>query len=41
MAPTQPNSPEAKTALLRIRQGLWLTNESAVKSLNEGFEETS
>jgi len=32
--------PEAKAALLRIRQELRLVNESAVKSLDEGFEET-
>ncbi len=31
---------EAKAALLRIRQELRLVNESAVKSLDEGFEET-
>ncbi len=31
---------EAKTALLRMRQQLCLMNESAVKSLDEGLEET-
>lgn len=36
----QPHYPEAKAALLRIRQELRLVNESAVKSLDEGFEET-
>jgi putative transposase len=32
--------PEAKAALLRVRQELRLVNASAVKSLDEGFEET-
>lgn len=36
----QPHYPEAKAALLRVRQELRLVNESAVKSLDEGFEET-
>jgi len=36
----QPRYPEAKAALLRVRQALRLINESAVKSLDEGFEET-
>ncbi len=36
----QPTYPAAKAALLRIRQELRLVNESAVKSLDEGFEET-
>ena len=36
----QPSHPAAKAALLRIRQELRLVNESAVKSLDEGFEET-
>lgn len=36
----KPSYPEAKAALLRIRQELRLVNESAVKSLDEGFEET-
>lgn len=36
----RPSYPEAKAALLRIRQELRLVNESAVKSLDEGFEET-
>ncbi len=36
----QPHYLEAKAALLRIRQELRLVNESAVKSLDEGFEET-
>ena len=31
---------EAKAALLRLRNELRLLNESAVKSLDEGFEET-
>jgi len=35
-----PSYPEAKAALLRLRQELRLVNESAVKSLEEGFEET-
>jgi transposase-like protein len=36
----RPHYLEAKAALLRIRQELRLVNESAVKSLDEGFEET-
>jgi len=36
----RPSYPEAKAALLRLRQELRLLNESAVKSLDEGFEET-
>ncbi len=36
----RPTYPEAKAALLRLRQELRLLNESAVKSLDEGFEET-
>jgi len=36
----QPTYVEAKAALLRIRQELRLINESAVASLDEGFEET-
>ena len=36
----KPTYPEAKAALLRIRQELRLVNESAVKSLEEGLEET-
>ena len=36
----RPSYPEAKAALLRLRQELRLLNESAVTSLNEGFEET-
>jgi transposase-like protein len=36
----RPSYPEAKAALLRLRQALRLLNESAVKSLDEGFEET-
>lgn len=36
----RPSYPEAKAALLRLRQELRLVNESAVKSLDEGFEET-
>jgi putative transposase len=39
-ADQKPSYPEAKAALLRIRQELRLVNESAVKSLDEGFEET-
>lgn len=31
---------EAKTALLRVKKELFLQNESAVRSLEEGFEET-
>ena len=36
----RPNHPEARTTLLWIRQELRLVNESAVTSLDEGFEET-
>lgn len=36
----RPSYAEAKAALLRCRQELRLLNESAVKSLDEGFEET-
>jgi len=36
----RPRYAEAKAALLRCRQELRLLNESAVKSLDEGFEET-
>jgi len=36
----RPSYAEAKGALLRLRQELRLVNESAVKSLDEGFEET-
>ena len=36
----RPRYAEAKAALLRLRQELALLNESAVKSLDEGFEET-
>jgi transposase-like protein len=36
----RPSYPEAKAALLRLRSELRLLNESAVKSLDEGFEET-
>jgi transposase-like protein len=36
----KPTYPAAKAALLRIRQELRLVNESAVKSLDEGREET-
>ena len=36
----RPSYPEAKSALLRVRHELRLLNESAVKSLDEGFEET-
>ena len=36
----RPTYPEAKAALLRRRQELRLLNESAVASLDEGFEET-
>jgi transposase-like protein len=36
----RPSYAEAKAALLRCRQELRLVNESAVKSLDEGFEET-
>jgi transposase-like protein len=36
----RPSYPEAKSALLRVRHDLRLLNESAVKSLDEGFEET-
>ncbi|MGH7372287.1 MAG: IS256 family transposase, partial [Candidatus Methylomirabilales bacterium] len=36
----RPSYAEAKAALLRLRQELRLLNESAVKSLDEGFEET-
>jgi len=36
----RPSYPEARAALLRLRQELRLVNESAVKSLDEGFEET-
>jgi putative transposase len=36
----RPSYPEAKDALLRLRRDLRLLNESAVKSLDEGFEET-
>jgi transposase-like protein len=36
----RPSYPEAKSALLRMRHDLRLLNESAVKSLDEGFEET-
>ena len=36
----KPTYPAAKAALLRIRQELRLVNESAVKSLDEGLEET-
>jgi transposase-like protein len=35
-----PTYPEAKAALLRVRKELTLLNESAVRSLDEGFEET-
>lgn len=36
----RPSEAEAKAALLRCRHELRLLNESAVKSLDEGFEET-
>jgi transposase-like protein len=36
----RPSYVEAKVALLRVRQELRLLNESAVTSLDEGFEET-
>lgn len=36
----RPSYPEAKSALLRVRHALRLVNASAVKSLDEGFEET-
>ncbi len=36
----RPSYAEAKGALLRLRSELRLLNESAVKSLDEGFEET-
>lgn len=36
----RPSYAEAKGALLRLRRELRLLNESAVKSLDEGFEET-
>jgi hypothetical protein len=36
----KPTYPAANAALLRIRQALRLVNESAVKSLDEGLEET-
>ena len=36
----QPAYPEAKAALLRLRPELRLLNESAVRSLEEGLEET-
>lgn len=36
----KPTYAEAKAALLRVRQDLRLVNESAVKSLDEGLEET-
>jgi len=36
----RPSYTEAKGALLRLRSELRLLNESAVKSLDEGFEET-
>ena len=36
----RPTYTEAKAALLRVRQELRLLNESAMKSLDEGFEET-
>ncbi len=36
----RPSYVETKAALLRIRQELRLLNDSAVKSLDEGFEET-
>ena len=36
----RPSYAEAKAALLRLRAELRLLNESAVKSLDEGFEET-
>jgi len=36
----RPSYPAAKAALLRCRQELRLLNESAVASLDEGFEET-
>jgi putative transposase len=36
----RPSYPEAKEALLRLRGELRLLNESAVKSLDEGLEET-
>ena len=36
----RPSYPEAKAALLRLRQELRLLNASAVKSLDEGLEET-
>ena len=36
----RPSHAEAKAALGRVRQELRLVNESAVKSLDEGFEET-
>jgi transposase-like protein len=36
----KPSYPEAKAALLRVRSELRLVNESAVKSLDEGLEET-
>ncbi len=36
----RPSYPEAKGALLRLRAELRLLNESAVTSLDEGFEET-
>ena len=39
-ADERPRYAEAKAALLRLRQELALLNASAVKSLDEGFEET-
>ena len=36
----RPTYPAARAALLRVRQELKAVNESAVKSLDEGFEET-
>ena len=36
----KPTYPEAKTALLKIRKELAITNESAAQSLEEGLEET-
>lgn len=36
----RPSYPDAKAALLRVRHALRLVNESAVKSLDEGFKET-
>ncbi len=36
----KPSYPEAKAALLRCRRELGLLNESAVRSLDEGLEET-